>query len=28
VVYRPTCHYAYHPTEEAIASSMESLGSG
>lgn len=28
VVYRPTCHYAYHPTEDAVASALESIGSG
>jgi len=28
VIYRPTCHYAYHPTEDAVASSLESIGSG
>lgn len=28
VVYRPTCHYAYHPSNEAVMSAMELIGSG
>jgi homospermidine synthase len=26
VVYRPTCHYAYHPCEDAISSCFGILG--
>jgi homospermidine synthase len=28
VVYRPTCHYAYHPTNDAVLSLHELFGSG
>lgn len=28
VVFRPTCHYAYHPTEDAVSSAMETMGTG
>ena len=28
VVYRPTCHYAYHPCQDAVISSLEAIGSG
>jgi homospermidine synthase len=28
VVYRPTCHYAYHPTNDAVSSLHELFGSG
>ena len=28
VVYRPTCHYAYHPCQDAVISCMEAIGSG
>jgi len=27
-VYRPTCHYAYHPCQDAVISSLEAIGSG
>jgi homospermidine synthase len=27
-VYRPTCHYAYHPAPDAFASTIELIGSG
>ncbi len=27
-VFRPTCHYAYHPCEDAMSSALESIGSG
>lgn len=27
-VYRPTCHYAYHPCQDAVISAMEAIGSG
>jgi len=26
--YRPTCHYAYHPCDDAVISSLESIGKG
>ena len=28
VVYRPTCHYAYHPADDAVLSMHELFGSG
>jgi homospermidine synthase len=28
VVYRPTCHYAYHPSNDAVLSWQELLGAG
>ena len=28
MVYRPTCHYAYHPCQDAVISSLEAIGSG
>ncbi len=28
VVYRPTCHYAYHPADDAVLSLHEMFGSG
>lgn len=28
VVFRPTCHYAYHPCPDAVASALEAIGSG
>jgi homospermidine synthase len=28
VLYRPTCHYAYHPCQDAVISSLEAIGSG
>lgn len=28
VIYRPTCHYAYHPCEDAIGSCFAILGEG
>jgi homospermidine synthase len=28
VVFRPTCHYAYHPCADAVASAIEAIGSG
>lgn len=28
VAYRPTCHYAYHPADDAVLSLHEHLGSG
>ena len=27
-VYRPTCHYAYHPSNDAVLSLHEMFGSG
>jgi homospermidine synthase len=28
VVFRPTCHYAYQPCQDAVLSCLESIGSG
>src|SRR3982751_3127746 len=28
VIYRPTCHYAYHPADDAVLSLHELFGSG
>jgi homospermidine synthase len=28
VIYRPTCHYAYHPADDAVLSLHETFGSG
>jgi homospermidine synthase len=28
VIYRPTCHYAYHPADDAVLSLHEQFGSG
>lgn len=28
VMYRPTCHYAYHPCEDAVNSCLECIGAG
>jgi homospermidine synthase len=28
VIYRPTCHYAYHPSDDAVLSLHEMFGSG
>jgi len=28
LIYRPTCHYAYHPCQDAVISSLEAIGSG
>ena len=28
VTFRPTCHYAYHPCQDAVVSSLEAIGSG
>ena len=28
VVYRPTCHYAYHPCEDAVSSCFSIMGEG
>ena len=27
-IYRPTCHYAYHPCDDAVLSSLQSIGQG
>ena len=28
LIYRPTCHYAYHPCQDAVLSALEAIGSG
>ena len=28
VTYRPTCHYAYHPSNDAVLSVLEMFGAG
>ena len=28
MIYRPTCHYAYHPADDAVLSLHELFGSG